>query len=389
MEEYLSKRIQKLRKKLDEINIKNYLIFKDENIFYLTGFYSKDSGSILVVTDKEIYLLIHFIYYELAKKTSSISSSNIIQYISDRHTYLESIFKYLGYKIIAAEGNNISYENFLKISKTAKKQKKILKNLPGIVEEMRAVKDESEILKIQNCCSITDKIMKNLFEMNISKLKKYTEIELSYFIENEMVKMKSTGSSFEFVVASNENSSLPHHNASHKKIDDGILLIDAGCRFENYCSDITRTVFLGKDGYSGKNIKNKFSPGKNIRIKNNIKIKEIYDIVLQAQLKALDACRAGITCRELDSVARKYIKKKGYGKNFGHGLGHGIGLEVHENPKISFSDNSVLGENMVITIEPGIYLEGIGGVRIEDMVIVKKNGCVNLYKSPKIYTIIN
>ncbi|MBM3710695.1 MAG: aminopeptidase P family protein, partial [Actinobacteria bacterium] len=290
MDKYLYKRIQELRKKLDKKNIKNYLVFKDENIFYLTGFYSKDSGSILVITDRELFLLVHFIYYELAKKTAEINSSNIICYISDREKKLETIFESLDYNIIAAEGNNISYENFQKVLKIAKKQKKLLKNFPCIVEEIRAVKDEFEILKIQNCCSITDKIISNICEMDLQKMKNFTEIELSYFIENEMVKMKSTGRSFEFIVANNENSSLPHYNASHKKIEDGVLLIDAGCRFENYCSDITRTLFLGKNRLSDVNFRGKLNPykGKLNPYKNNkseasIKIKEIYDIVLQAQ----------------------------------------------------------------------------------------------------------
>lgn len=383
MEEYLSERIDKLRKKLCEKNIKGFLIFKDENIFYLTGFYSKDSGSILTVTDKEIYLLVHFIYYEQAKKTVSISNLNIIQFIADRTKELASIFENFSYKIIAAEGNNTSYENFTKISKAIKKQGKKLKNLSGIVEELRTVKNESEILKIQNCCSITDKAVQKFLEMDIAKLKNYTEIELSHYIENEMVKMNSTGRSFDFVVANDASSSLPHYDASHKKIDGGVLLIDVGCKYENYCSDITRTVFLDENGYLKKNGSSSINP------KNIIKMKEIYDIVLQAQLKAMESCKAGIASKELDGIARNYIEQKGYGKNFGHGLGHGIGLEVHETPKISFSDDTVLEENMVITIEPGIYLEGIGGVRIEDMVIVKKNGCINLYRSPKLFTVIN
>ena len=389
MEEYLLKRIKKLREKLGENNIKNYLIFKDENIFYLTGFYSKNSSSVLIVTDKEIYLLVHFIYYEQAKKSACLKDLNIVQYTVDKNKKLSDIFKSLDHKVIAAEGNNTSYENFLNFAKVAKKQKKVLKNLSGIIEEFRTVKDEYEISKIQDCCSITDRTVEKFLKMDFLELKKLTEIELSLYLQNEMIRKKSTGASFDFVVANNENSALPHYYASHKKIDNGILLIDAGCRFENYCSDITRTIFLGKNGYLKKEYRIKINSKEGDKIKYNSGLKEIYDIVFQAQLRALDACKAGITCKELDLIARKYIDRKGYGKNFGHGLGHGVGLEIHEKPLISFSNNSILEENMVITIEPGIYLEGIGGIRIEDMVIVKKNGCINLYNSSKVLTVID
>jgi Xaa-Pro aminopeptidase len=157
---------------------------------------------------------------------------------------------------------------------------------------------------------------------------------------------------------------------SGKIINGSILLFDIGCKYEHYCSDFTRTIFLDEQ----KGSKN---------INKTEKLKQIYDIVLQAQLRALKACRAGITCKELDHISREYIEEKGYGKFFGHGLGHGIGLAIHELPTVSFIADTILKENMVITIEPGIYLEGIGGVRIEDTVLVKDGGCQNFYSDSK------
>ena len=145
--------------------------------------------------------------------------------------------------------------------------------------------------------------------------------------------------------------------------------MDFGCIYNHYCSDITRTVFIGN-------------------FKNSNKIRQIYDIVLQAQSKAVQSCKAGASTIEIDGIARKYIDSKGYGDNFGHGLGHGVGLEIHESPRVSYIDETILQENMVITIEPGIYIENFGGVRIEDMIVIKKNGCQNLYKSSKLYTVI-
>jgi len=146
--------------------------------------------------------------------------------------------------------------------------------------------------------------------------------------------------------------------------------MDFGTIYNRYCSDITRTIFLKKSSAASK-------------------LKEIYSIVLEAQLRAIEACREGIRCDELDRIARKHIESYGYGKKFGHGLGHGVGLEVHENPALTGRNRTVLMENMVVTIEPGIYIPGLGGVRIEDMVIVKKNGCENLYKSKKDFTFLS
>ncbi len=140
--------------------------------------------------------------------------------------------------------------------------------------------------------------------------------------------------------------------------------------FENYCSDITRTIFTANN-----KICNEF--------------KKIYDIVLEAQLMAIEECREGITCGQLDRAARKFITSKGYGANFGHGLGHGVGLEVHEEPVINTGNRAVLKENMVITIEPAVYIENFGGVRIEDMVLVKKNSCEVLNNSRKDFFILD
>jgi Xaa-Pro aminopeptidase len=137
-----------------------------------------------------------------------------------------------------------------------------------------------------------------------------------------------------------------------------------------YCSDITRSIFLGSN-------------------KEKDKFRRIYDIVLQAQIKAIDHCKDGAATDEIDRVAREHIAARGYGDNFGHGLGHGVGLEVHEAPILYVTEKKVLKENMVITVEPGIYLEGLGGIRIEDMVIIKKNRCENLYSVTKKLSVID
>jgi Xaa-Pro aminopeptidase len=376
MEKYFENRIANIKKELQLRDLNNLIILKDENIYYLTGFYGKDSGSILLFINEDIYLLVHFIYFEQAKKTVIPRNIKIIQYLRDKYKKLAEIIKDYNLRNIVIEGQNISYDSFQSLQdilsveineKTARKLK--LLSVSGIVENLRMIKDEFELSNLEKACSITDRVFNQISKLKLAKLKSFTEIELAYKVEIGTVKYGSEGKSFDYVIASNNSSALPHYKASNKKITDGILLMDIGCKFSHYCSDMTRTVFCGG--------------------KNDDKLIKIYDIVLQAQIKALEACKEGVSCRELDSIARDFIEKKGFGKNFGHGLGHGVGLEVHEMPWVSYTDDIILKENMVITIEPGIYIENYGGVRIEDMIILKKNGFKNLYRSKKLLTAIN
>jgi Xaa-Pro aminopeptidase len=376
MEKYFENRIANIKKELQLRDLNNLIILKDENIYYLTGFYGKDSGSILLFINEDIYLLVHFIYFEQAKKTVIPRNIKIIQYLRDKYKKLAEIIKDYNLRNIVIEGQNISYDSFQSLQdilfaeineKTARKLK--LLSVSGIVENLRMIKDEFELSNLEKACSITDRVFNQISKLKLAKLKSFTEIELAYKVEIETVKYGSEGKSFDYVIASNNSSALPHYKASNKKITDGILLMDIGCKFSHYCSDMTRTVFCGG--------------------KNDDKLIKIYDIVLQAQIKALEVCKEGVSCRELDSIARDFIEKKGFGKNFGHGLGHGVGLEVHEMPRVSYTDDIILKENMVITIEPGIYIENYGGVRIEDMIILKKNGFKNLYRSKKLLTAIN
>ena len=364
MDKYFRHRTDKLRSCLENKNTQNFIVLKDENIFYLTGFYGKDSDSILLLINNELYLLVNFIYLEQAKKSISSSKIKIVLYTKDKYEKLSEILRNYDVKTVGVEGKNIAYSDFVKLEKILSSQGSKLMSLEDIVENLRAEKDDNEITKIKKACEITDNAYSNILSLKSSDIFKFSEIELMYEIEKWLICFGSDGKSFDIVVASSEYSSIPHHISSRKKIVSGTLLMDFGCKFKNYCSDITRTIFTGSN-------------------KNNNEIKKIYDIVLQSQLKALEACREGISCSELDAVARNFIKSKGYGKNFGHGLGHGVGIEVHEKPTVSYRSKTILKKNMVITIEPGIYIENLGGVRIEDMVLVKKNCCEVLYKSTK------
>jgi Xaa-Pro aminopeptidase len=370
MENIFEARQENLKKKLIENKIRGLTVFKDENIFYLTGFYGRDTGSIVLITQKETVLLTHFIHFEQACKAVSAKNTRIIKFLGQKYNKLSEILSEMNIKNCGFEGNNISHDSFLKSGEILKENGIGITNSPGFVEELRLIKDKHEIEAIKKSCTITQDSFELILKKSSAGIRNFSEIGLAFEIEANMMKKGASGLSFDLVVANNSASSLPHHDPSGKIINGGILLFDLGCKYEHYCSDFTRTIFL--DGQ--KDSKN---PGK---LK---KLKEIYDIVLQAQVKALKSCRAGMTCKELDSIARNFIEEKGYGKFFGHGLGHGIGLEIHEPPAVSYIDDTILKENMVITIEPGIYLEGTGGVRIEDIVLVKNGGCENFYSNSK------
>ena len=176
-------------------------------------------------------------------------------------------------------------------------------------------------------------------------------------------KQGASGFSFDTIMASGKNSSMPHAIPSEKKLETGdFITMDFGCLYQGYCSDMTRTIVLGRASE---------------------KQKEIYNTVLRAQEAALEIIRAGLTGQEVDRAAREVIEKAGYGPCFGHGLGHSVGLYIHEEPRLSPSDNTVLEAGMSETVEPGIYVPGFGGVRIEDLVIITEKGCRNLTSSPK------
>jgi Xaa-Pro aminopeptidase len=232
---------------------------------------------------------------------------------------------------------------------------------PDIVDFPRQIKDENEIFLIRRSCEIASAAFLGMLKAVKPGVK---EKELALELEYLMKKAGAEDISFKSTVASGKRSSLPHGTASDKTIvSNDIITFDFGAKYKGYCSDITRTVFLGSC---------------------TKKQKEVYEIVLEAQITALNFISSGISCYEADSSARQIIKKKGYSKNFGHGLGHGVGLMIHERPRLSpLADKSdILQTGMTVTVEPGIYLEDEFGIRIEDTVLVTNNG-VDVFTKPE------
>jgi Xaa-Pro aminopeptidase len=357
-------RIKKIKEIISEqYSTSEILIFQEADILYLSGFFGKNSNSALLITDKKTYLFVNFIYLEEAKNSALIKDIEIIQYSGDRNKVISEILSSENVINLLIQSNFISHSDYLKLeSKLSEINIKTI-SIENPLEVLRIIKDDHEQELIREACSLTDASFDHICTLSYKDLVSKKELSLAIEIEKFLVDCGGSGKSFDYVVAGNNNSSKPHYSPGFQNINDGILLMDYGVIFQNYCSDITRTIFIGK--------------------KINNELKKIYEIVREAQMLALDFCREGIKASELDNIARKYITDKGYGENFGHSLGHGVGLEIHEPPWINQKNEQILKEGMVVTIEPGIYIENLGGVRIEDMVIVRKNGCENLYSSSK------
>jgi Xaa-Pro aminopeptidase len=231
----------------------------------------------------------------------------------------------------------------------------------GLVERLRAVKDEGEIRSIAAAAALVDEIYQWLFSQ---QLRGRTERELAVSLEHEMRVRGASGPSFDSIVASGAHAALPHAQPREVAIEDGVLVtFDIGARLDGYCSDCTRTVAVGE-------------PGEHAR--------EVYALVLEAQLAGLAAVAPGISGREADAASRAVIDARGYGERFGHGLGHGVGIEIHEAPRLSrtASEQPLLAGN-VVSVEPGIYLPGELGVRIEDLVVVRDGGAEILSRFTK------
>ncbi len=229
------------------------------------------------------------------------------------------------------------------------------------VDDLRRVKTEEEIV----CLAKAEEIGDIAFKEILSKIKVgMTELELAAELEYAMKKAGAENLSFSTIAASGLNSSMPHAIPGEKKLEEGdFITMDFGCKYRGYCSDMTRTVVLGKA---------------------NDRQKEIYNAVLAAQLAALESLKPGVTGASVDKIARDKISELGLGDVcFSHGLGHSVGLFIHESPRLSPLDNTVLQPGMIETVEPGIYVPGFGGVRIEDMVVITEDGCRNLTHSPK------
>lgn len=322
------------------------------NIFYYSGFKSED-GALIITKDSSILLTDS--RYTIQAKIQSPSYE--VCDISNT----ESIIKSLKQEILCIEEDFVTVSQFSRLQGYGKK----LKPFSKTIKSPRRVKDKEEILKISKAEELGDEAFSYVLDfIKPGKSEKEIAIELEFF-------MKKNGAeklSFDTICASGVRSAMPHGVASDKIIENGdFLTLDFGCVLDGYCSDMTRTVVIGKSSQRHK---------------------EIYEIVLKAQETALGILKAGISGKEADEAARNIIESYGYKDNFGHGTGHSVGVEIHELPSLSPKSEDILEIGNVVSVEPGIYIEGFGGVRIEDLVQIGDKNALNLTKSQKDLLII-
>lgn len=352
----LALRIRHLQQRIRAWGTSSLLITNATDIRYLTGFEGEDSWALVPARSAKLYVLSDFRYEEQIRREAPHVMATI-----RKESLVDELVK-LTTKHQAGRIALQSHHTTLSMRKMLVK-KLGARRLVGVEDQLlnqRSVKDQKEVALIQKAAAI----QQDAFQKTIAKIKPgQTEHQICALLEYTMRSLGADGTSFPSIVAADANASLPHAIPGRKKVRaGGILLIDWGARFRGYCADLTRVVALGK------------MPSK---------IKQIYQIVLEAQLAAIDAIKPGKPVKEVDQVARDIIANAGYGDQFGHGLGHGVGLDIHEQPVLSERSEAVLEPGHVVTVEPGIYLPGVGGVRIEDDVLVTARGRRLLTHLPK------
>lgn len=346
-------KLEKLRKALVEENVDGLFITNDYNRRYMTGF--TGSTGVAIVTKDDAVFITDFRYTEQAK--NQVQNFRIVQHDSVIYKEVAAQVEKMGIKTLGFEKDTMTYGMFETYKSLINAE---LIPLSGLIEKIRLIKTEQEINIIKVACEIADNAFSHILEFIKPGV---TELEVSNELEFFMRKQGATASSFDTIVASGVRSALPHGVATEKVIEKGdFVTLDFGAIYNGYVSDITRTISVGQPSE---------------------KLKEMYQTVLESQLLALEKVGPGMTGIQADAVARDYLTSKGYGEAFGHSTGHGIGLEVHEGPGLSSRSETVLEPNMVVTIEPGIYLPGIGGVRIEDDILITETGNEKLTHSTK------
>lgn len=349
---------QKINALLQEKKLDAILVADGYNMRYISGF-TGATGYLYLSNDKQV-ILTDSRYTLQAKEESEAKGFAVIE-ISREKGYGDHLAELTAEEQVSAlgfEDNAMLYSQVQNLRETISVAHWI--PLQDSLSRFRQVKTPDEIGRIAKAEAIGDAAFAYLCEEMKPGM---TELEIAAKLEYFVKTHGAEGISFDSIVASGLHSAMPHARPTAKPLEKGdFVTLDFGCIYEGYCSDMTRTVVIGKA---------------------NEKQKEIYSIVLEAQLSGLAAVKSGVPCCQVDAVARGIIERAGYGAYFGHGLGHNVGLEIHESPALSPRDESILMAGMLESVEPGIYIPGFGGVRIEDLVAVTEDGCRNLTSSPK------
>jgi len=352
-------RLQKLRQKLAEKEIDGIFVSQPENRRYLSGF--DGSAGYLFITAQNTVLATDFRYIEQAKMQAP--DYQIFQITSNISNWFPQLVAELNPSRLGFEVGHVTFALYRQLSDILKKTQSRLQLVPvdDLIESLRVIKEPEEIQLINKAVEIGDKTFEYIKDtVHIGM----TEKEVAWEIEKFMRENGSQSIAFDVIVASGPNSALPHAKPSQRQINPGEpIVMDLGARFGGYGSDLTRTICLGTPDDT---------------------FNKVYDTVLGAQLAALAIIKGGMSGDEADSLARTVIEEAGYGEAFGHSLGHGVGLAPHEQPRLGQNSTEVLTSGMVFSVEPGIYLPGWGGVRIEDLVVMENGEIRVLSKAPKI-----
>lgn len=341
-----------LLKLVEDRDLDGILITSSENIFYLTGApFIRESFCKILYFNKDgcLYLIVLAIDYQ-----EVMDNVSDVEVIKAEGGLFEEAKKYMGRKIGFEEKamNQKIYQSLIKDHE--------LIPISEYIEKMREVKDEKEIQLIKEAQKLTERALSEALQKFSENM---NELELAAELEYFMRRLGAESYAFDTIVASGYRSAYPHGLPSNKRIEKGeSIVIDIGARFCGYCSDITRTIFFG-------------NPKREMM--------EVYEAVLNAQEEAIKAAKPGIKGKDLDEIARNVLKEYGYNEYFTHGLGHGIGINVHEPPYINRRGEEEIKVGNIITIEPGVYIPKMGGVRIEDVILITERGCENLTEFSK------
>ena len=348
----MNKRAQAFLDKMQEKELDGIIINNLKNVYYLTGFWGSN-GTVFISRDRQV--LVTDARYIIAAKQEVTGFEIFAE--RDELATIAKIAKDMGLSRIGFEDEiSVSYYHRMQ---TAFEGLELIPQTQ-FVEALRMIKDETEIATIRKACSISDQAFHDALEF-IKPGK--TEIEIANFLDFRMRELGAAGLSFDTILASGINSSKPHAHPMHKPVELGeAITMDFGCLYEHYVSDMTRTVYLGHVSDEQA---------------------EIYNTVLKANQALIDQAKDGLGFRDFDKIPRDIIVEAGYGQYFTHGIGHGIGLDIHEEPYFSQTSTEVIKSGMVLTDEPGIYIEGKYGVRIEDDILITDTGCELLTLAPK------
>ncbi len=352
-------RIAKLRAEMPSLAVDAFLVSARANRVYLSGF-SGGSGWLLI-TQSDAVLATDFRYVEQAAAESPLFR---VQRVRAGYGWFAELAGEMGARAVGIEADSVTlaeYRAMLAAVEEAEPSPDVeLIETKGVAQSIRAVKDAAELAALERAALIADDALAAVVPRIRPGL---TERRVARWLEDEMRDLGAAGPSFDTIVATGANAALPHHRADDTILRRGdSLVIDMGALAGGYCSDLTRTFAVGEP---------------------DDKFREIYGIVLRAQRAAIDGAAAGMSGESIDEIARDVISDAGYADEFGHGLGHGVGLDVHERPRVVPTSEDEIADGMAFTIEPGIYIPGWGGVRIEDIVAIENGVARTLTRSPK------